>query len=175
MVVGKSTTNLCADHQKRQKNSAEDQVGVGGDLANIDHAFLVLSEIPSVDVGHKDQVIDKGMGDGGLDSGYHGRFGFAISILFPWAAVFLDHAHELDVARHDGRDRCDETRAEEEVAETGDVEESGGRIESGGEELRLDPGCGQGIQDVQTPGQSVEGNGKVHDGRVNRMTGGHVC
>lgn len=175
MVVSKTTTDLCADHQERQKNSADDEVGVGGDLANIDHAFLVLSEIPRVDVGHKDQVIDKGMGDGGLDSGDHGRLGLALCILFPWATIFLDHPHELDVARHDGRNGCDETRAEEEIPETGDVEESGGRIESGGEELRLDPSCGQGIQDVQTPGQSVEGNGEVHDGRVNRMTGRQVC
>ena len=126
MVVSKSTTNLCADDQEREKDSADEKVGVGWDLANVDDTLFVLSEIPRVDVGHKNQVIDNGMSDGGLDAGYHGRFGLATCILLPRTSIFLDHSHELDVARHDGWDGRDETRAKEEIAETGDVKKSGG-------------------------------------------------
>ena len=107
------------------------------------------------------------MGDCDLDSGDHGvLLFFGHRILFPWSAVLLDHAHELDVAAHDGRDGGEEAGAEEEVGKAGYVEEGGRGGEARGEEAGLNEAGGQGIEDVETPGEGVQSNWEVDNARV---------
>lgn len=98
--------------------------------------------------------------------GHHGGLLFSFSVFFPGPAILGDHADELFVAGHDGRDGGEEAGAEHEVAETGDVEEGGGGGEAGGEEVGLDVGCCEGVEDVEAPCEHVEGDGEVDYGWV---------
>lgn len=86
-------------------------------MTNVGVASLVLPDVPGVQVDNKDKVVDDGMGDGSLDTGYHGVLGLACGVLLPWSAVLLDHAHQLDISRHDGRDGGYEASTQQEVAE----------------------------------------------------------
>ena len=109
------------------------------------------------------------MADGDPDPGNHAALLFASGILFPRATILLDHADELNVAGHDGRDGGENAGAEEEVGKTGHVEEGGWVVEAGGEEGRLDVGGCEEVEDVKGPGGHVEGDGEVDDGRVDWM------
>ena len=101
------------------------------------------------------------MGDGHLDSRDHRALLLARGVLLPRPAVLLDHAHELDVAGHDGRDGGDERAAHEEVGGAGHVELRVGGAEARCEEAGFDIGGRQGVDDVDAPGEDVEGDGEV--------------
>lgn len=166
MVVCECSPGLGSHQQKRQKNGTDDHVRLRGDLSKVDSACLVFPQIPAIDVGHEDQIIDNGVGDGGFDAGHHCALRFALRVLFPGPTVLLDHAHQLDVAGHDGRDGGDETCAKEKIGDAGDVKEGGGRAKARGKELGLDPGGGEGIENVQGPGKRVEGDWEMDKARV---------
>lgn len=47
-----------------------------------------------------------------------------------------------------------------------DVEEGGGVCEAGGQERGFDDLRGERVEDVEPPGEGEEGDGEVHEGRV---------
>jgi len=93
MVVGKGTTDLGAHHQQRKEDESNNQVGLVRGVTNVGVTLFVLPDIPGVQVDNEDEVVDGGMGDGGLDTGHHSVLSLARGILLPWSAVLLDHAH----------------------------------------------------------------------------------
>lgn len=125
VVVGEGTADLGAEHQHGQEDEGDDQVGLVGGVADVGVTLLILPDIPGVQVDDEDDVVDDGMGDGCLNTGHHGVLGLAGGVLLPRTAVLLDHAHQLDVSRHDGWDGRDQARTQQEVAEAGDVEDRG--------------------------------------------------
>lgn len=162
MVEHERATDLGRDDQQGQQDGADDDVGSSRSLANVDGASLVLAEIPAVQIDHKDDIVDNSVSNGGLDPRYHRVLLFSGRVFFPGSAVLLDHAHELDVAGHDGGNGGDESGAEEEVGQTGNVKQCRRRAKAAGEEGRTDPDGGQGVEDVKTPGEDVEGDWEVH-------------
>lgn len=117
MVVGKGSTDLRAQHQAGEEDEGDDQVGLVRGVANVGVTLLVLPDVPGVQVDNEDEVIDDGVGDGGLDTGHHGVLSLASGVLLPRSAVLLDHAYQLDVSRHDSRHSHDKAGAHQEVAE----------------------------------------------------------
>ena len=101
------------------------------------------------------------MGNGPLDLRHHVILRHPILILRPWSPILRDHAHELDVAGHDGGHGGDEARAQEEVGEARDVGEGLGRGEAGGEEIGAEGDRGEEVEDVEAPGEGVEGDWEV--------------
>jgi hypothetical protein len=162
VVEHEGATDLGRRDQDWQKNHTDDHVGVCGNLAQVDGALLVLSHVPAVQVGDKDEVHGDGMGDGGLDPRHHGVLGFALGVLFPRTTVLLDHADQLDVSRHDGGHGGDETGTHEEERDASDVEEGGLRAKAASEELGLESG-GCEIEDVESPCQDVEGDWEMDE------------
>ena len=121
MIVHERRANVRRDDQRRQQRHANNDVGSRGNLAQVDGPFLVPSDPPAVQIHCKNQIIDDSVGNSSLDTGHHGILCLARGVLLPGPAVLLDHAHELDVAGHDGRDGGDQARAEEEVGDAGHV------------------------------------------------------
>lgn len=86
-------------------------------MTDVGETSLVLPDIPRVQVDDENNVVDDSVGYGSLDTRHHGVLGLACGILLPRSTVLLDHAHELDVSRHDGWHGGDEARTQQEVAE----------------------------------------------------------
>jgi hypothetical protein len=166
VVIGEGTTNLGGEQQKRKKSRRDVYVHVEGDLAEIDSTDLIPPDVPAVQVGNKDEVVHNGVSDSCLDLGDHGALLLARGIFLPRTAILLDHTNQLDVAGHDGWDSCDETSAQEEVRDTRHVEEDRRSTEAGGEELWLER-CSGIVEQVQTPGEDVEGDGEVDQSWMN--------
>ncbi len=166
MVEHERATDLRRHEQERQQDHADDQVCLVGRLAGVECTLLVLADVPAVQVCDEYQVIDDGVCDTGLDPRHHGALCFALGVLLPGPAVLADHPDQLLVAGHDGRHRRDQAGAQEEIRQPRDVDEGRGRAEAAGQERRLDPDRGQGIEDVEAPGKRVEGDREVDDGRV---------
>ena len=171
MVENEGCAGFAASEKSREENHADDHVDAGRCFSIIPTgSFSATSDPPAVEVGKEDDIVHDSMSDCNLDAWYHAALLLAVLVLLPWSPILGDHAHQLLVARHDGWDSGDETGTEEEVGETSDVEEGSRSSESAGQEFRLDIGRGQGIDDVETPRQNVEGNWEVHEGRMCWMT-----
>lgn len=164
MVVDKCSTSLCTAQKRSHQSGTDQHVGVRRDSTWVDLSGGVSSDIPAVQVGQEDGVVNQSVCDSDLDSWNHGVLLLATGVLLPWTTILLDHTDELDVACHDGWNGGDETGAEEEETETADVEKGGGIAEAGGEEFRLHIGCCEHIEDIEAPCEEVECDGKMDDG-----------
>lgn len=164
MVIHKGATDLGPDHQQWQQHGADEHVCLRGDLARVRRGLLVLPEVPAVQVRDEHDIVDDGVRDAGLDPRHHGALLLALGVLLPRSAVLADHADQLLVSGHDGRHGGDQARAEEEVRQARDVEQGRGRAEAAGQELGPDVDCRQGVEDVETPRECVEGDREVDEG-----------
>ena len=77
------------------------------------------------------------------------------------------HLDELLATRQNSRNGCDKTYDLHVVCATADVWKGGANVLDEWGELELG-GCG--IEDIQTPREGQEGNGKVHGGGVEWVT-----
>jgi hypothetical protein len=108
MVIGQAPTDRSTEKQQRQQHRRNDKAGVRRHLAHIlDHPPL----IPAINADEKHQIIEQRVRNRRLDLRHHGARGLALGVFRPRAAVLLDHAHQLDVAGHDGGDRGEQPRA----------------------------------------------------------------
>lgn len=168
MVIGQAAPNGRTEQQHRQQHRRNNHVGLTGHMPDILHRTTL---IPLVNAYREHEIIDQRVADGGLDLRHHAAGLLALGVFGPRAPVLLDHPDQLHVAGHDGGDCHDEPRAQHEVSETRDVEEGGGVREAGGEEGGFDDLSGQAIQDVEAPAEGQEGDGEVHEGRVDGLSG----
>lgn len=166
MVEDQGTASLCTSQQHWEQAHADDHVHLARHITHVHTLLGASSAVPAVEVHKEYDIVYQSVCDGNLDSRHHSALLLALGILFPRATIFRDHADELLVAGHNGRNCGDQTGAEHEITQAGDVEECAGITEAGGEEVRLDVGCGECVEDVETPSEDVEGDREVHDGRM---------
>lgn len=132
---------LAASKQRGGQDASDDKVEELRSLARVPAiGFGATAHVPAVEVDKEDDIVDKCMGDGNLDTGYHGALLLASLILFPRPAVLGDHSDELLVAGHDGRNGSDQASAEDKVGQTRDVEKGSRGAEAADQEVRLDIG-----------------------------------
>lgn len=109
MVEHKRATSLCTAHQQREQAHADNHVHLARYISHIHTLFRAPSAVPRVQVDKEDDIVHNRVSDGNLDSWDHGAFGLALCVLLPRTAILTYHAHELFIARHNGRDGGEET------------------------------------------------------------------
>lgn len=101
VVVDESSASLGGSEQRSQESSTDEHVGMCGNIARVDSGLGASSDVPAVQVDNKDNIVDQGVRDRHLNSGHHSALLLACRVLLPRTTVLLDHANELDIARHD--------------------------------------------------------------------------
>ena len=139
MVVYECGSSVGASEDGGEEDHADHHVDRCRSLSRVPAGGLgASSDPPAVEIDEEDDIIHEGVGDSHLDSGNHCGLLLAALILFPRATVLFDHADQLDVASHDGRDRGDQAGAEEEIRHAGDVKKGCRGPKAACEEFRLD-------------------------------------
>ena len=133
--------------------------------------LLIPPDIPTIQIRHEHHIVHRRVRDRPLNPWHHVVLHLAVGVLSPGPAVLRDHALELRHAGEQGGHGGDEAGAEEEVGELGDVGEGLGRGVARREEGRFDGDGREEIQDVEAEGQDGEGDGEMHEGRVDGGTG----
>jgi hypothetical protein len=164
MIEDQMCTCLAASSQGREQHTRNHKVEELGRLARIPTILLsTTSHIPAVQVDDKNNIVNQRMCNGDLDARHHRALLLTGLILLPRAAVLRDHADQLLVSGHDGWHGRDQACAEHEVGDSRNVEERGWRGEAADQEFGPDVGRGEEVDEVETPGHHVEGDGEVDD------------
>jgi len=163
IVVDQRPTQVGRVEENRKQNDTDQEIRIGREQADI-----IAPDVPAVRTRKDRNVVETRMCKSDLEFRTHG-----LVVGLESLSICL-HLDQLLDAREDGGDRCDEAYGLHVVCTAADVGEGGPDGFDKGRKLELG-GCS--IQDIETPGETEEGDGEVHGGGVERMIGGHadVC
>ena len=116
MIEDEVGTSLAAGQESRSQSASDHEVEELRSLAGVPAiSFGATAHPPAVQVDEEDDIVDESVGDGNLDTWYHGTLLLASLILLPGSTILGDHANQLLVAGHDGWDSGNQTSTQCEV------------------------------------------------------------